>query len=281
MGYKSITLYSDTKVDYLLAIKHEADAGEIATVDDSAFEPAWDSFTDVEIVVPFTDSLISSYISGLTSPVVSYIVYRQKTGESKLVKVAEVSETVNKIRDYGVEDNTEYKWYVFPATENEFGVSLVSPLLTTCWGSWSIIELIPISSNIYNAGEIWIFGSNLQANDVEQKLDRTIFQTYAQYPKSSVGRTNYKTLGFTSLISNISSTSSTYTDTVDLKREWDAFVAKGHIVLLKDRKGHVYYGQLNNASANIDNSAGSLPTTITVSFTELQDFKDISVYSEV
>jgi len=282
MPYDSVTLYENTKVDYLICMSREATVGEIATADGTTFLPTWASFTDIEIMAPFTTGLVSSYVSGLTSPIINYVIYRQKIGETLLTKVATVDTSVNKIWDYGVENHTEYKWLVFPATATEFGVSLESAPLTTCWGSWSIIELVPtIYDGFYNAGEVWIFGLNLDAGEIGQNLDQTIFPTYSQFPKISAGQANYKTLSFSSLISNVSSTSSNYTDSVSLKRDWDAFVAKNLPVLLKDRKGHVYYGLLQTPTANINNVSGSLPTTISVSFVELGNFEDVSVFSEV
>ena len=112
MPYDSITLYQDAKYDYLIAMSREATAGEIATADGTTIDPTWSSFTDIEIMAPFTTGVVSSYITGLTSPIINYVIYRQKTGETRLTKVATVASTENKIWDYSVENHTEYKWYV-------------------------------------------------------------------------------------------------------------------------------------------------------------------------
>ena len=99
MSYKWIQLYNNTKVDYLMYLSRTATSGEISTANGASYVPTWNDFTDTQIFLPFTSSLVSSYISGLTSPIIGYIVYRQKIGESRLIKVAETDTNTNSIID--------------------------------------------------------------------------------------------------------------------------------------------------------------------------------------
>ena len=281
MGYKSIVLYDNEKVDYLIYLSGVATAGEIATANAWAYEPAWADYTNAEIFAPFTDSLVSSYITGLTSPLTGYVIYRQKVGETSLTKVAEVDTNVDSIIDYNVSAKTAYIYIVYPATETELGISMTSDPITTCWWNWSVTELIEISDGIYTAGEVWLFDANLQSSDIVQNLDQTTYRTYSQYPKSSVGLSNFRTLGFSCLLSRVNSTTHTYSDTVALKKAWDALVAAGQPVLLKDPKGNIYYGRLENPSAKMNDIVGTLPVSINVSFVEIGDNEDFTVYEEV
>ena len=282
MSYKAITLYDNTKVDYLIYLSSVATAPQIAAANVWGYVPAWTDYpADGQIFAPFTDSLASSYISGLTSPLTGYVIYRQKVGETKIEKVAEVGTDVSSIIDYNVANQTAYIYIVYPATETELGISMTSEALTSCWWDWSATELLEISTGIYTAGDIFLFDANLQSNDNVQNLDQTIYQTYSKYPKSSVGSSNFKTLGFSALLNRVNQTTHVYSDTVATKDNWDAFVARGNPAFLKDPKGNIYYGIFQNPTSRVADVVGTQPTTINISFTELGDSEDIAVYAEV
>ena len=281
MGYTSITLYPDTKVDYLIYLSEIPTAPQIAVANVWGYLPAWADYTNAQIFAPFTNSLASSYIAGLTSPLTGYVIYRQKVGETKLEKVAEVDTTISSLVDYNVANQTQYIYIVYPATETELGISMTSDPLTSCWWDWSATELLKISDGIYTVGDIFLFDANLQSGDNVQNLDQTIYQTYSKYPKSSVGSSNFKTLGFSALLSRVNQTTHLYSDTVALKNSWDAFVSRGNPALLKDPKGNVYYGIFQSPTSRVSDVIGTQPVTINISFTELGSIDDITVYEEV
>ena len=281
MSYKSITLYDNTKVDYLIYLSGVATAGQIATANTWGYLPLWLDYTNAEILALFSNSLVSSYIIGLTSPLTGYVIYRKKVGETKITKVAEVDITVDSIIDYNVANQTGYIYIVYPATDVELGISMTSDPVTSCWWDWSATELLKISDNLYSVGDIWMFDANLQSGDNVQNLDQTFYQTYSQYPKSSVGDSNFKTFGFSALLSRVSQTTHLYTDTITQKKDWDDFVARKNPVLLKDPKGNLYYGSLHNPVSRVSDVVGTQPITVDISFTELGDPEDLQVYAEV
>jgi hypothetical protein len=279
--YEVITLYANTKVDYLMLKSKTAIQDEIDTTFDPNYLPEWEDFDNLEIMAPFTDGLSSSFIGGLTSPMIGYIIFRQKLGDSRLIKVGETSVEINKIIDYAVANATEYRWFVFPVTVTQLGVSLVSDYFKTCWGHWAVIELLKLEEDIYATGEIWRFNGNLEANPVVQNLDQTLFRSYSRFSKYASGDNNYKTLGFSCLLKDVGYSESNYSDTKELKDRWDALVARNEPVLLKDRKGNMYYGLLTNPSGTIDEKPSGLPTTIDVSFTELALPTEFQIFKEV
>jgi hypothetical protein len=280
MGYNKIELSPSTKVDYLIYLSRIPTAGEITAHEVWGYVPQWSDYDKAEIFAPFTSSLASSYISGLTSPLTGWAIYRQKVGESSLKKVAELSINDTELIDYNVGNQQEYIYFVFPVTETELGISMVSESIKTCWWDWSVTELLEISEGVYTAGDIFLFDYNLESSEHTQNLDQTIYRTYSQFPKSSVGRTNYKTIGFSSLLGSINA-SFQYEDTIELKNRWDSLVAKGNPVLLKDRKGNIYYGLLQSPSSRFVDNVGSQPTVITVSFTEIGSPEEFQIYSGI
>lgn len=281
MSYKYIQLYSNTKVDYLYYISRTPTAPEIATANAWLYLPAWSDYDKAEIFAPFTSSTISSYISGLTSPLTGWIIYRQKVGSTLLNKVAEVETTVNSVVDYNVANQNEYIYFVFPETIDELGISMVSAPITTCWWDWSVTELFNVSEGVYAPGAVWLFDCNLDSAESSQRLDQTIHNTYSKFPKASVGLSNYKQTGFTALLGSVNSVSGQYSDTTTMKDGWDALVAKGNPVLLKDRKGNIYYGLLQSPTSKFDDKVGSQPNIITISFTELGTPEPLQIFSEV
>jgi hypothetical protein len=279
--YEIIRLYEDTKVDYLMWKNSTATESEIEEVFESDYLASWETFEDLEIMADFTTSLSSSYLSGLTSPLIGYVVFREKKGETKQTKIATVTEDVNKIIDYMVANKEEYRWRVYPLTETQLGISLISDYLKTCWDYWAVLELVKGEEDVFAIGEIWKFNANFATKEVTQNLDQTVFKTYSQFPKISTGDENYKTLGFSCLLKEMTTTESVYSDTKELKNAWDRLLAKNNPVLFKDLRGNIFYGLITNPNSKNDDRVNGQPTTIDVSFVELALPDNFSVFKEV
>lgn len=281
MIYDKITLYDKQKVDYLLVLDAVATQEQIDQMNDYYVIPDWDMFDDIKILAPFTEDLISSYISGLKSPVIGFHVYRQKIGDSVLHKVAEVDYETYEILDYLVANRNEYKYLVIPVTENEFGVSLESNTIKTNWTYWTLTQLFEATENVYLAQDVWVLELDVSSEAREYNLDKTVFNGYTKYPKVSVGKRNYITGGMTCKIGHIECPTKVYTDTVDMIKAWREFVGSETPALLRDRKGNMWFVHLNAGSETTIDNLNQQPTEISFSFVEIDDPDNILVYSKV
>jgi hypothetical protein len=148
MPYNKIIIHGNQKVDYMITLDHTPTATEETTILSTSI-PTWSTLKGMEIYAPFTEDLVSSYINGLTSPLTGFVIYRQKVGDNRVYKVAEVDKNTLSIIDHMVANRTEYIWTVVPSTEDEIGVSLVSEPVAADWRSWSLTSFTQIVENIY------------------------------------------------------------------------------------------------------------------------------------
>jgi hypothetical protein len=277
--YNKIKLYNNQKVDYLILLDHTATQAEIDTANSSSFSPTWDSFSGMQLFCNYDNTLDSSYITGLTSPITSYVIYREKIGENKLKKVAEVPNNILTIKDYITANKTKYRWIVYPQTQDERGISLTSDIITTDWWNYSLTSLTEISKNVYVPDEIWVFDLNIEPSETKSNTEITYFNTFNKYPKASVGELNYLSGSLSCLLGNIDCTTQAYTEDIDRLIAWRKFVGSGKPCIYKDAKGSIFLVNISESSDKPMTETVEMPTTISFTYTQIGDVENISVYS--
>ena len=282
MAYDKITIYPNQKVDYLIQITDVASNEDISKVNDANFVPDWNSFLNrTNIMSPYTNDLISSFITGLTENLSGWTVYRQKVGETALKKVAEIDKSAIYIEDYCVANQSRYRYFFFPITETQIGVNLATGRINTNWWNWSLTSLENIGDGIYVPKEVWVFDTNLESGDVTQNLDIVYHNNFTKYPKESRGEMNYITGSLSCFLSNIDNDKGEYIETVDKLNDWRDFCADDSLKVIKDRKGNIRLVSISDTTNSIMDESDKQPTTISFSYTEIGNIDDISVYKEV
>lgn len=281
-NYNKIEIYPNQTIDYLIQIKDTATNEDIAKVNEKNFIPDWNTFLNrTNIMAPYTNSLVSSFITGLTEELLSWGIYRQKIGESSLKKIGEINKSAIYLDDYGVSNQASYKYFVFPVTESQIGINLATNEVSTNWWNWSVTSLKQIDENIYAPKEVWIFDTNLQSGEVTQNLDIVYHNNFTKYPKESRGDMNYITGSISCLLSNIESDTGEYIEPIEKLKAWRDFCADNSLKVIKDRKGNIRLVSLSDTGSSILDESEKQPTTITFSYTEIGDIDKISVYEEV
>ena len=118
MGYKKIVLGGNQVCDYLHVRKSQIDHSQFQYVD---VEPDnWES--DTLMLAKFNEKDMSAGNSSLVSDIVGYEI-RRKTGSDLYTEyVGTVKEQSDEIKpkkyivDYMVKNNTDYTYYLYPAT---------------------------------------------------------------------------------------------------------------------------------------------------------------------
>ena len=264
----------------MVVLDRIATQNEIALANTSDFQPDWDSFSSARIVCPYTDSLVSSYISGLTSKVIGYIVYRKKIGDSRLHKVGEVGRDCYSIIDHLVVNHAEYQYLVSPITETELGISMQTEPYRTDWNDWTLTSLWEVSTNVFCPYEIWNLSLNISASEMQQNIDKTVFKTYSKYPKISVGSSDYITGNFTCLLGRIDSITEEYKDTADMIVAFRNMVASDRPILMKDTKGQSFLISIDSTSISVNDNLYEQPTTLSFSYTQIGNPNNILVFEE-
>lgn len=279
MAYSSIKLFGNQKVDYLIQTERTLTNEEVEETLDQFYMPDTSVFPGItNIMAPYTDDIVSSFIKGLTEPLVGWQIYKSKKGESFLKKVAEVGKDVNSMIDYMVANQTEYTYYVIPITETQLGINLKSSPITTKWWNWSVMSINNVSGNIYAPDEIWTFRNNLASGQIQQNIDKTTYQNFTRYPKVSSGESNYVTGSVSCLLGEIDCKSNKYIEPAEKFDAWRNFCVNGKNVILKDAKGHIYRVEIISNSSQYMDEAYELPSMISFSFVECDSTDDITVY---
>ena len=282
LAYDKITIYPNQKVDYLIQITEVASNEDIAKVNAANFVPDWNSFLHrTHIMSPYTNDLVSSFITGLTENLSGWSVYRQKIGENALEKVADIDKSATYIEDYCVANQSSYRYFFFPITKTQIGVNLSTERIDTNWWNWSITSLEKIENNVYMPKEIWIFDTNLESGDSTQNLDIVYHKNFTKYPKESRGEMNYITGSLSCFLSNVDNDSGEYIENVDKLNTWREFCADDSLKVIKDRKGNIRLVSISDNTDSVMDELEKQPTTISFSYTEVGDINDVSVYKEV
>ena len=279
MAYDSISLGENLIIDYFMYISEEVNDDFVNNTLDRFYEPNWYDNDNIEILCEFEDNIISSYIKNLTLPLQRFDIYRQKIGDNKIYKVAEVDKNTSRIADYLVANNSEYSYMIVPVTEKYLGLSSPIDTIKTDWFDWSLTPIKQIKDNIYVPQDVWILQLDISSGAITQNINVTTQQSTGKYPKISIGENNYASGTLTCLLGNIISPTYDFNDNAELIEKWNEFVGSGSECILKDRKGMIYKVCISdNPTRQYNDTVNEQPTTITFNFIEVGDYNDITVY---
>lgn len=280
MSYRSIKIYGNQKVDYLIETRERLTDEEVESTMPREFMPDFDTFKDkINIMAPYTYNIVSSTISGLTEPLIGWQVYRSKKGDSVLYKVADVYKNVLGITDYLVTNRTEYVYYVIPVTESKLGITFISSAVKTNWWNWCVMSIKNVSGNVFIPEEIWTFDNNLTSGNIIHNIDKSVYTNFTKYPKVSAGESSYISGSISCLLGDVDCKTNTYIEPVEKMEAWRKFCASDNEIILKDRKGSMYRVAITENSSEFMDEIGVQPSIISFSYVECGDIGDITVYS--
>lgn len=271
----------------------------------------WDDFSNAKIICNFTNGLASSYLSDISDKITGFEILKKLPEEnfarrlgifsiSELNTYRSSKENMYSLVDYNIKNNQEYTYFVSPLTENFIQSTLQAKVLTN-WDIYSLTPIYYINENKYGVikDELgntinWIFQLNCSEGDIVLNQDKTIFTTFANKPKISLGDLNYYTGKLSCLLGNVLYNDQYYEPNILLDK-WDKMIKEKHIYLFKNPKGDSmiisledgtkktymneaanYYLQSYNDNIAITNR----PTTIEFSYIEIADSEKIQIYGD-
>ena len=131
-----------------------------------------------------------------------------------------------------------------------------------------------------SADDVWLFNTNFSSSDIEQNLNKYIYENFTQFPKVSTGQKNYISGGITAFLSNITRESPQYRDTAQMMRDFGNMIANGHPKLLKDRKGNAWVVDTQSNGFNYIDESYEQIITVGFNFIQIGDADSISVIKE-
>ena len=275
-----ITVNKNVKLDFLHLEEESTSNPDI--FNNTKYKPTLNN--DSRFLVTFDDG--TAIAKGIADVALGYefSIYKEVLNTNQLKYVARLDSGALSITDYNVVNNTNYKYYIFKEDDSSISEAVVSNSATTCWWDWSLIDLIPSTtdSTLYYAdsNSIWKFNLNISSGDTTQNLNNTTYANFTQFPKISTGKTNYSSGSLTCLLGNIQKTRNNnmeYIENADLLASWNEFCSNGNIKLMRDRKGTAMLVMITSTSSQLDDVLREQVNTITFSWTQVGSASNITI----
>lgn len=281
--YTNIKIYGGQDVNYMWIKNGTSTNLEVEDVNsEGIYSPMWDNRTIA--LATFNDTLSASDINN-TDSIVGYKIQRKNIKENILYKVADLPPNRMRIQDYNVNNKNTFQYYITPIFEIEGVKTLGSPIITdnvsVDWTAWSIVGTKLTSvEDVYEVDEdnIWSFELNINSDPFKPVFDKTFQDGFGRFPKESVGNRNYIESGLETLFGSVSCDGEYINDSVELLEKWESFCANDQLKLIKDTKGRVLPIDIKETSSKYMDDTTEQVITTSLSFVQLADNKEISVY---
>lgn len=289
MSFSKIKIYGNSDVDYVWSKSKIMTNSELEALSNlGVHTPSWD--LDTVILANFNDNL-SAACHEEQGLVVGYVIYRYDVDNNILTKVADISTTDysgGKLKDYNTANNKRYRYYIYPLFENGgqivTGQAIVSEEIETNWSGWVVIGLNKKSGeNEYDVDKenIWKFDLNISSPyTLTPQYQKEFVEGLDKYAKGYSGKRNYLKGSFSSLFgdANCEGHNQYRYDSADKLQKWRDFCASSQLKLIKDQKGFIIVGDIEDTSFSIDEQIKGLPTTLSFNYIELKDYKKLKIY---
>ena len=264
----------------------------------------WGDYSQGKILCNFEDNLTSSLLP-INQEVTAYEISKRENNNNFFTKIATLKQEdiqtegdYFKFKDYNVRNNSNYTYRISPLTNNTVQTTLENNIVTK-WDTYTLSPIIKdtnsnrytIIKDEYNTPIIWTFQLNCTEGDITLEQDKTMFTSFAQKPKVSIGNLNYYTGNFSCLLGNTFYNDCYYEPTVMLDK-WNKMLQDNHLYLFKNIKGDAMIVYIEsgskrkymNEAANYYVSAidglpaiTDKPTTIDFSYVEIMN-NNIQIY---
>lgn len=281
MAASTIRIHGNCDVNYMWGKSEDLTDENINSLKEMKLNtPEWDKKT--VILANFTKGLSASDIS---KNIDSYIIHKQKIDDDVRYKVAEVDADTLNIRDYNINNESLYQYYVTPVyMENEkryIGEPIPTNQVKTEFDYWCIMSLdVTDIDNVYKVpkDDVWLFYVNVDSGAFKPVFDKSVMDNMGQFPKIYVGKKDYLTGNLSCYIGNVDNYLEYQNDNISKIQKWREFCNNGKMKLLRDIKGHIIPCEITDTSYDVDDNLLAHPTTISFEFTQIADNKTISAY---
>ena len=176
------------KCDYVYFTKGALNETQKEAAENNDTLPQWDINTMFSI--GFDNGLTAGNASTGSAAIIGYDVYREKKGED-LVYVGTTDALDTDIVDYGVGNQWDVRYYIYPKSDNFLGAPFVTDWLHTKFYGWQLLVCDHTDTpDSYNLSAIYLFDFNLANTSIQNNTTINKFQNFTQYLKVQRNRTN-------------------------------------------------------------------------------------------
>lgn len=292
MGYKKITLGGNQVCDFLYVSGSRDDTSQFQYID--AEPNKWNS--DTLMLAKFSPSAedaskidMSAGNSSLTDKIEGYEI-RRKSGNNLYTEYVgtvkeknDGSESKKYIVDYMVKNNTDYTYYLYPATKYSNNGILLSPSITsdvkTDWGYWSLLVVDESDEdNVFYLNKMFKFELNVSPDTMNNNAVVSVQQNFTKYPTIQYGTSNYWSGGLSALCGYVSCADGRYVQSPNMIDELKMLTSDTRHKFLKDIEGNIWEVKITAPiSVSEEYSAVQSVKSVTVSWTEVGEVSGISI----
>ena len=285
MGYNKIILGGNQVCDYIHVTKSQVDQSEFQYVDVEPNE--WTPNT--LMLAKFNEKDMAAGNSSLVSNIIGYEI-RRKSGDDLYTEyVGPVKESTDEskpkkyIIDYMVKNNTDYTYYLYPATTHSGNGIVLHPSVTdevkTDWGYWSLLVVDESEEeNVFYLNKMFKFELNVATDAMSNNAEVSVIQNFTKYPTVQYGTANYWSGGLSALCGYVSCVDGSYVQTPDMIDELKKLTSDTRRKFLKDIDGNIWEVKITSSiSVTQENKSLNSVSTAKISWTEVGDTSGISI----
>lgn len=285
MGYNKITLGGNQVCDYIYITQSLDEQSQYRYVN---VEPDnWDANT--LMLAKFNKDDMSAGNSSLADNIEGYEI-RRKSGDNLYTEyVGRVDENHDELHpkryiiDYMVKNNTDYTYYLYPATTHSENGILLSPSITnevrTDWGYWSLLVVDESDDeNVFYLNKMFKFELNVVTDAMSNNAEVSVLQNFTKYPTIQYGTANYWSGGLSALCGYVSCVDGSYVQTPNMIEELKGLTSDTRRKFLKDIDGNIWEVKITSSiSIATENNSLQSVKTAKIAWTEVGEVSGISI----
>lgn len=241
--YSEVTLKGPQKTNYLWITNDILSVNDFEKLKDFTVEPEWTNNT--VLLANFNNNSTSAGNFNSDTPLTGWLLYRQEQNNSIITYVGESAPSKQFLVDYGVSNQKEYTYYLFPKFALSIGSPIVSKPINTNWWEWYLLACdVNTSKNEFYVEDVFKFDLDVSSSNMSNNTAFNVLQNFTQYAKVQHSNANYWSGSLTALLGNCATS---YKDTIKRMNEFKALTTDKREKFLKDRKGNLWRVSLSNA----------------------------------
>lgn len=282
MAFDALKIHGAGDINYVMATSLELTDADINALQANGLSaPVWAG--DTIMLADFHEDTYANSIT-ISNDIVGYKIQRYEVDYGRLYDVATIDNKNMYFEDYNLRNNKSYQYRIVPIYIKNGVETLGSPIPTETvlanWHGWTVIGTKPTREKgkyTIDKDNIWRFGLNVEAESIYPVFNKNYVTGFGQFPKEVRGEENYLEGKISCLIGEMECENYTG-DTIDTIEKWRSFCNNGELKLLKDLKGHVIPCSIKDTTSSINYKVLEQITTISFSFIQLKEARDISVF---
>lgn len=280
--YSKVEVYGGCDINYLHIKNKTETTSQIAdVVRQGLTTPEWN--LETTLLAGYQNSIDCTPLSITDGVVVGYQIQRYDVNTNTMKYVTKTSE--GKIYDYVTNNGSKYKYYIFPIIKTDNGNILGSPIvtdeITPLWDMCTIVGLLETGKKneyMVDADNIWRLQLNVERENYELNMDKTFTDGFDRFPKRTQGRKKYITSGVNSIMGQLLCSNDKIDIGISDIERWENFCYSSNLKLFNDMRGRIIPIDIKTASTGYLGNMLDAPLVTQISFVQLADINDITVY---